>query len=124
MPVRVADPAPPALYSLSLHDALPILRVRAFAGFASSDTDPEYHYSRSMMPAIETLGSGFTRAKGTLPQAWLESGNMHIGGGANLRGYTRADVRNHLSQKNVASSDDEGVYGPHLFNSFAAVNVE
>ena len=100
------------------------LRVRAFAGFASSDTDPEYLYSRSMMPAIETLGSGFTRAKGTLPQAWLESGNMHIGGGANLRGYTRADVRNHLSQKNVASSDDEGVYGPHLFNSFAAVNVE
>src|SRR5690625_1631571 len=100
------------------------LRVRAFAGFASSDTDPEYLYSRSMMPAIETLGSGITRAKGTLPQAWLEMGTMHLGSGASRRGYISADMGNCLCRDCEACHAAEDVPGSRLFNSFAAVNME
>src|SRR5690625_7987878 len=74
-----------------------------------------------MMPAIETLGSGFTRAKGTLPQAWLERGNMHIRGGANLRGYTSADIGNSLTRGCEACPAAEDVWGRRLFNFFAAV---
>ena len=104
------------------------VRLRAFAGLASSGADPEYLFSRSMMPAIGTMNNGFTRAKGTIPQVWMESGNVHPGGGANLRGYTHADVQAMLPGSCEDCTESEAALaarsGPQLYNSFAAVNVE
>lgn len=69
------------------------LRFRGFLGVASSNTAPEYLFSRSSNQAVNWLNSGLTRAKGTIPQRWMESGNVQVAGGANLRGYTSQDVR-------------------------------
>lgn len=88
-------------------------RLRGFLGAAGSGADPEYLYSRSTQPSVETLQSGITRAKGTIPQPWIESGNFHLAGGANLRGYTDQDIR----------SFTEAVL-PALYKSFASVNTE
>lgn len=88
-------------------------RLRGFLGAAGSSADPEYLFSRSMQPSVETLQSGITRAKGTIPQPWIESGKFHLAGGANLRGYTDQDIQ----------SFTEAVL-PSLFKSFASVNTE
>lgn len=102
------------------------VRLRAFTGIATSDTDPEYLFSRSMMPAINTMNNGFTRAKGTIPHVWMESGNLHVAGGANLRGYTRADVDAMMPGPCEGCTDIEraGTAQPHLYNLFSAVNIE
>jgi len=88
------------------------LRFRGFLGLASNASAPEYLFSRSTGQAIHTLQNGVTRAKGTIPQPWMESGNFHIAGGANLRGYTNSDVEAFLSPE------------PALFRSIAAINSE
>lgn len=88
-------------------------RLRGFLGATGSNADPEYLYSRSTQPSIETLQSGITRAKGTIPQPWIESGSFHLAGGANLRGYTDQDIQ----------SFTESVL-PALYKSFVSVNTE
>lgn len=102
------------------------VRLRAFAGFASSGTDPEYLFSRSMMPAIQTMDNGFTRAKGTLPQVWMESGNVHVAGGANLRGYVHSDIQAMMpgACEDCSEGDTAPAAQPQLYSSFAAVNME
>lgn len=87
------------------------LRFRGFLGLASNATAPEYLFSRSTGQAINTLQNGVTRAKGTVPQPWLESGKFQFAGGANLRGYTDADVESFINE-------------PLLFRSIAALNTE
>ena len=89
-------------------------RFRYFTGVATSDTQPEYLYSRSTAPAIQWMRNGVTRAKGTIPQPWMQSGNFNVAGGASLRGYSGFDVR--------SFKDDET--GPLLYQSIAAVNIE
>jgi len=89
-------------------------RFRYFTGIATSDTHPEYLYSRSTAPAIQWMTNGVTRAKGTIPQPWMQSGNFHVAGGANLRGYSGFDVR--------TFKNDE--VSPLLYQSIAAVNIE
>ncbi|MEQ9265409.1 MAG: hypothetical protein RLN81_09330, partial [Balneolaceae bacterium] len=68
------------------------LRIRGFAGFASEDTAPEYLFISSMNSPQNWIGSGLTRAKGTVPETWLQAGSFQVGGGANLRGYLNADI--------------------------------
>ncbi|MEX0662342.1 MAG: hypothetical protein WEA58_02845 [Balneolaceae bacterium] len=89
-------------------------RFRSFLGIASSQTAPEYLFSRSSAPAISWMDNGMTRAKGTIPQPWMTSGNVQVAGGANLRGYTDRDVN---SYQNASTNS-------FLYNSIAAVNAE
>jgi hypothetical protein len=91
-------------------------RIRLFSGIASNDSAPEYLFSRSTMPAIGTLESGVTRAKGTIPETWMQSGSFHLAGGANIRGYMNQDVESF-------TSDDEDSM-PFLQYSMISANVE
>ncbi len=95
-------------------------KVRFFSGISSANAAPEYLFSRSMVPAHETIFNGVTRAKGTIPQSWMESGNFHISGGANLRGYTGQDVETYTD----ASTDPNQPVVPFLLNSVASMNAE
>lgn len=90
------------------------IQIRAFTGVASSNTLPEHLYSRSSSPAMDWISNGVTRAKGTIPQPWMRSGNLHVAGGANLRGYTDSDISSFLGDETL----------PLLFNSMAAINIE
>lgn len=94
------------------------IRVRGFASLNGSNSGAEYLVSRSMKPAIEWMADGVTRAKGTIPQNWIESGMLHIAGGANLRGYTEQDV-SLFEQCNNSDSSCNGLY-----HSFLALNSE
>lgn len=100
------------------------IRVRGFAGSATKNTSPEFLFSRSTGPAIQRLRNGVTRAKGTIPQPWMESGNLQIAGGANLRGYTSRDVQVFSNQSCV---DCETVFSsvpPNLHRAITAFNAE
>lgn len=89
-------------------------RFRTFLGAASDQTAPEYLFSRSSAPAINWMEHGFTRAKGTIPEPWMRSGNFQVAGGANLRGYNKQDVQTFT----------EDLTEPFLLNSIGAVNAE
>jgi hypothetical protein len=100
------------------------LNLRAFAGTASRSTAPEFLYSKSTGPAINTLSSGVTRAKGTIPQPWMESGNLHIAGGANLRGYTKSDIESFIHEPCVDCVQFFNYKLTDLTRSVAAFNTE
>jgi hypothetical protein len=116
--------------SLTATQSIPLgnywgFRVRAFAGLASENTAPEFLFSRSSVPAVQTLQAGVTRAKGTIPQPWMESGNFHVAGGANLRGYTSQDVNTFQLNPCVDCVTAElAIFNPALFRSMAAINTE
>ena len=88
------------------------LLARFYTGLASEKTAPEYLFSRSMASARRWMNNGLTRARGTIPPAWIESGNIQITGGANLRGYLHQDIQ-------VLN----GGTAP-LFTSLSALNTE
>ncbi len=98
------------------------LRLRGYAGAASENSAPEYLFSRSTMPAIDWLGHGFTRAKGTIPTRWMKSGNIHVAGGANVRGYNSRDI----ASFQYCDSDPFSICitSPYTFNSVASINAE
>ena len=104
------------------------LHLRGYSGFATSGSTPEYLHSRSMRPANQWGGNGVTRAKGTIPQSWLELGNMHIAGGANLRGYTSSDVESFISECNQPGLNSETCLNENgsqlLFHSIISLNAE
>lgn len=107
------------VFQASVNQQIPMsenwgLRVRSFVGVASNQTAPEYLFSRSSAPAISWMDNGKTRAKGTIPQPWITSGNFQVAGGANLRGYTNRDIE---SFQNSGGS-------PVLMNSIGALNAE
>jgi hypothetical protein len=58
------------------------------------------------------MNSGLTRARGTIPPAWMRSGNIQVAGGANLRGYTYQDIQR-LNN-----------FVDPLFTSLSSVNLE
>lgn len=97
------------------------LRLRGFAGASTDETAPEYLFARNTGQAIQTLQSGVTRAMGTIPQPWMESGNFHIAGGANLRGYTSADIEQFMAG---LMAEDDSYQSFNLFRSMGAVNTE
>jgi len=104
-----------AIQNVSINDIWGA-RIRLFSGIASSDTHPEYLFSRSTLPAINTLESGVTRAKGTIPDPWMQSGDFHLAGGANIRGYMSQDVASFTSE--------EGESVPYLQYSIISANIE
>ncbi len=69
------------------------LRIRGFVGLSSENTVPEFRFMNSMSSAQNWLGSGISRAKGTIPMPWMESGSFQIVGGANLRGYLNREIQ-------------------------------
>lgn len=93
-------------------------KFRLFTGIGSENTAAEYLFSRSTAPMHETIFNGVTRAKGTIPQPWMESGNFHFAGGANLRGYTGQDV------VTFYNTDPNVLTEPFLLNSVASLNLE
>lgn len=96
-------------------------RVRGFLGAATESTAPEYLFSRSTSQAIQTLENGVTRAKGTIPQPWMESGDFQLAGGANLRGYNNEDIDSFMKDP---EGEEPGFRSINLYRSFAAVNTE
>ncbi|MDZ7773980.1 MAG: hypothetical protein U5K31_14745 [Balneolaceae bacterium] len=94
------------------------LHARLFGGFAGEDVPPQYRFLRSMRSPAGWADQGLTRAKGTIPQAWLTDGFIQVGGGPNLRGYTWRDI-GELNQ----ASFSEGEPGP-LFRSVSSLNLE
>lgn len=91
-------------------------RLRSFTGIASDQADPEYLFPASSKPPIDWLENGVTRAKGTIPQPWINSGNLQVAGGANLRGYTDTDF--------TAFSDSENPNITPLSTSITSINIE
>ncbi|MGK7370821.1 MAG: hypothetical protein ACNS64_11470 [Candidatus Halalkalibacterium sp. M3_1C_030] len=69
------------------------LRTRLFAGISSNETANQYLFPHSFKPAISWMDNGLTRAKGTIPTAWMEEGIFQVSGGANLRGYLTQDFK-------------------------------
>ncbi len=69
------------------------LRFRGFFGHATEKTAPEYLFSHSFRQPIGWLNNGVSRAKGTIPINWLESGLVQFAGGGNLRGYLEQDSK-------------------------------
>ena len=104
------------------------LRVRLYTGLATSNTAPEYLHTRSMRPAIGWMSNGVTRAKGTIPKTWMDSGNIQIAGGANVRGYTSYDVESFqgscIFQGEITGICQELDPSPLLFNTIASMNLE
>ena len=87
-------------------------RGRIFTGLSSVHTAPEFLFTHSLQPAIDWINSGLTRAKGTIPTPWMESGAIQISGGAGLRGYTGQDIES-LSRG-----------GTPLYTSMGAASME
>ena len=101
------------------------LKFRGFAGTSTDQTAPEYLFARSTGQAIETLSNGVTRAKGTIPQPWIEGGNFHVAGGANLRGYTEQDINSFLLDRcESCLFEDPDDLEIALFRSVLAFNTE
>lgn len=104
------------------------LQARIYTGLATANTDPEYLHSRSMRPAMGWMSNSVTRAKGTIPQSWMESGNIQIAGGANVRGYTARDIESYQrtceDAFNVGSMCIEQKISPMLINTIASLNLE
>jgi len=88
------------------------LSGRIFATLSGDDTAPEMLYTSSMSPAIHWLESGLTRAKGTIPDPWLDAGSIQVAGGANIRGYLNRDIEALNRGENP------------LFTHVAALNLE
>ena len=88
------------------------LRSRLFSGISSNDTASQYLFSHSFKPAIGWMDNGLTRAKGTIPTAWMEEGIFQVSGGANLRGYLNQD----FEALNQGSAP--------IYTSMGAINLE
>lgn len=88
------------------------LRIRGFAGIASKEIDNQYQFLAGMNSAYSTLKKGLTRAKGTIPQTWIENGLIQREGGPNLRGYLASDISNLTNDLNP------------LYKSFYSLNTE
>ena len=95
------------------------LRLRGFAGIGSDNIPAEYRFFVSMDSPINWLNSGIYRAKGTIPQNWLESGLIGFSGGGNLRGYSSQDGR---IIEQISKSATTSFYS--LYESIWAINID
>lgn len=102
---------------LSLQQHIPLsesfeISGRFFTSLASKNTAPEYLYTRSMKSARGWMNSGLTRARGTIPPAWMRTGGIQVAGGSNLRGYLHRDI--------AALNNDN----TPLYTSLSSINME
>lgn len=88
------------------------LHGRIYSGFATKETAPEYLFSHSFRSPRNWMEGGLTRARGTIPPSWMNSGSIQVTGGANLRGYVYQDIQGF-----------NNLIAP-LFTSLSSVNVE
>lgn len=88
------------------------LGIRAYAGFVSDQTVPEYAFGLNFSDMNSWMYSGIMRARGTVPPTLIRNGLFQFRGGANLRGYASREMKR-LS---------EGA--PALYSSVVAVNTE
>ncbi|MFU8858889.1 MAG: hypothetical protein ACNA8K_00560 [Cyclonatronaceae bacterium] len=88
------------------------VHIRGSGVFSSKKLPSEYGLLRSMASPVDWMNSGFTRAKGTIPTPWMESGAVNIAGGPSLRGYNREDIK----------MMKDGL--PVLYRNMFAVNAE
>lgn len=88
------------------------LSGRLYSGFATDNTTPEYLFTHSFQSARNWMESGLTRARGTIPPAWMQIGNIQVTGGPNLRGYLKNDIQS-LNNGNAP-----------LYTSLSALNLE
>ena len=88
------------------------LSSRLYSALATNETSPEYLFSRSLSSPRNWMDNGFTRARGTIPPAWVESGVIQVTGGPNLRGYLKRDI------------DILNNGGAPLFSSMTSLNLE
>lgn len=63
-------------------------RTRFFGGASTKAVPGEHRYLSSQSKPFQRMDSRSTRARGSIPQSWMESGNIHLPGGPGLRGYT------------------------------------
>lgn len=70
-----------------------VLRLHGFVGHASDNTAPEYLFNLSFGQAQGWLNKGMSRAKGTIPTSFIESGIFQFEGGAGLRGYVEQEAK-------------------------------
>lgn len=68
------------------------IRLRQFGGINFGDYVPENGFLFSMPSAGQFVNNGFSRAPGTVPEAWFERGLFQFQGGANLRGYATQEI--------------------------------
>ncbi|WP_138429672.1 hypothetical protein [Fodinibius saliphilus] len=85
---------------------------KLYSGFASEATTPEYLFMPGLKTAVGWMDKGLTRARGTIPPSWLESGNIQVTGAGNLRGY----LQQNIDQLNRGSAP--------LLTSFSTLNLE
>lgn len=89
------------------------LNLRFFAALVSSDAPGEYTYTAANRDRISWLSNGFTRASGTIPDAFFENGIVQVAGGFNLRGYNVEYYSSAFSSndysKSYAGGIDKGV---------------
>lgn len=88
------------------------IHLRGSGTYSSKNLPLEYGLLRSMASPVDWMDSGFTRAKGTIPSPWMQSGAVNIAGGPSLRGYNREDIK----------MMKEGL--PMLYRNMFAVNTE
>lgn len=88
------------------------VRTRLFGGLSTNESTPEYLFSHSFQSAVGWMDKGMTRAKGTIPSPWMNSGIIQVAGGPNLRGYLGQDIED-LNEGFIP-----------LFTSMGAVNLE
>jgi len=69
------------------------LLLHGFAGHATDNTAPEYLFNLSYGQAQDWLNKGLSRAKGTIPTSFIESGLFQLQGGAGLRGYVEQEAK-------------------------------
>ena len=95
--INIAGPASSFINtSLELLQMVPlnenfVLRARLYGGISSNDAPIHYLSTHSFKSAIGWMDNGLTRAKGTIPTAWMNDGIFQISGGPNLRGYLKQD---------------------------------
>ncbi|NGP89103.1 hypothetical protein [Fodinibius halophilus] len=88
------------------------LYSKLYSGFATEQTAPEYLFMPGLKTARRWMDKGLTRARGTMPPSWLESGVVQVTGAGNIRGYLQQNV----DQLNNGAAP--------LLTSFSTLNLE
>ena len=95
------------------------LRMKEFAGLNFGDTAPENRFLYSVASFNEQIKHGASRAEGTVPTSWLESGSFQFSGQTTIRGYANQD---YFALEKTNSDLGAGVYS--FFDRIIGFNVD
>ncbi len=88
------------------------VKNRLYFGIATDQTATEYRWLTATASPVHWMDHGWFRARGTIPESWMGSGQVQLVGGPHLRGYTAHTMK----QLNSGMSP--------LYNSIGSYNVE